>query len=97
MDSPPSAIPGFKLGRYHHRNEVVDPDTADRECHPEDERLLREFAARYFPDGTGPVLSMATCLFTNTPDEHFVVDLCRAYRKWWWRRPARGMVLSSPA
>ena len=42
---------------------------------PEDERILREFAERYFPDGAGPTLSLRTCLFTNTPDEHFVLDL----------------------
>ena len=49
--------------------------SVDRECHPEDERILREFAERYFPDGAGPTLSMHACLFTNTPDEHFVIDL----------------------
>jgi sarcosine oxidase len=72
---PVFGIPGFKLGRYHHRHELTNPDEADRECHPEDERILREFAERYFPDGAGPTLSMHTCLFTNTPDEHFVIDL----------------------
>jgi sarcosine oxidase len=46
----------------------------DRECHPEDEALLRAFASRYFPSGAGPTLSMQTCLFTNTPDTHFLLD-----------------------
>jgi sarcosine oxidase len=27
-----------------------------------------------FPDADGPTLRLATCLFTNTPDEHFVID-----------------------
>lgn len=67
-------IPGFKFGRMHHREEIVDPDTMDRECHPEDEAVLRSFAERYFPQATGPTLSLKTCLFTNTPDEHFIVD-----------------------
>jgi len=71
---PVFGIPGFKVGRYHHRAEVVHPDTMDRECHPEDERLLRAFTARYFPDAAGPTTAMHACMFTNTPDEHFVLD-----------------------
>ncbi len=27
-----------------------------------------------FPDADGPTLRLAACLFTNTPDEHFVID-----------------------
>src|SRR3954452_1674420 len=65
---------GFKIGRYGHRHERVDPDTMDRDCHPEDEAVLRDGIRRYFPDADGPTLAMKTCLFTNTPDEHFVID-----------------------
>ena len=46
----------------------------DRACHEEDEHLLREGVRRYFPDADGPTLAMKTCLFTNSPDEHFVID-----------------------
>jgi sarcosine oxidase len=67
-------FPGFKLGRYHHRNEKVDPDVMDRDCHPEDEAVLREGIARYFPQANGPTLALKACLFTNTPDEHFILD-----------------------
>ncbi len=72
---PVFGIPGFKVGRYHHRGEIVDPDTIDRECHPEDEHVLRSFTARYFPDAAGPTTAMHACMFTNTPDEHFVLDM----------------------
>jgi len=67
-------FPGFKIGRYHHRNEKVDPDAMDRECHPEDEAVLREGITRYFPEANGPTLALKVCLFTNTPDEHFILD-----------------------
>ena len=67
-------FPGFKIGRYHHRNEKVDPDAMDRECHSEDEAVLREGIARYFPEANGPTLALKVCLFTNTPDEHFILD-----------------------
>jgi sarcosine oxidase len=72
---PVYEVPGFKLGRYHHRGELVpSPDDLRREPDAEDERLLREFAERYFPDGCGPTMALRTCMFTNTPDEHFILD-----------------------
>lgn len=72
---PTWGIPGVKFGRYHHRGEVIDPDRLDRDAFDaEDERLLRDGLARYFPDANGPLLSRKTCIFTNTPDEHFIID-----------------------
>jgi sarcosine oxidase len=68
-------IPGFKFGRYHHREELTDPDELDLECHPRDEQLLREFAERYFPEGAGPTMTLKACMFTNTVDKHFIIDL----------------------
>lgn len=73
---PTYGIPGFKIGRFHHLEQLVDdPATMDRGFHPEDEALLRGLARRYFPDGEGPILSTATCMFTNSPDGHFVIDI----------------------
>jgi len=71
---PSFLIPGFKFGKYHHRGERVDPDTVNRNPEPEDEELLRAFARRYFPEGEGPTLMLKACMFTNTPDCHFILD-----------------------
>ena len=71
---PEYGTPGFKIGRYHHRHEVVDPDTIDRVCHPDDEATLRAAVARHFPSANGALHASSTCMFTNTPDEHFVID-----------------------
>ena len=71
---PSFLIPGFKLGKYHHRGEQVDPDTVNRNPEPEDEELLRAFARRYFPEGEGPTLMLKACMFTNSPDHHFILD-----------------------
>src|SRR5438067_2765853 len=76
---PIYGVPGFKLGRYHHRQEQVDPDRMDRQAGPDDERVLRAFTERYFPDAAGPTMALRVCLFTNTPDEHFVLDLHPEY------------------
>ena len=71
---PVFGVPGFKVGRLHHRDERVDPDRFDREPNARDEALLRGFVERYFPDGAGPTMALATCLFENSPDEHFLID-----------------------
>lgn len=72
---PVFAVPGFKFGRYGHLGESGPADTIDRKVHDHDERILREFAGRYFPDGSGPTMNFDTCMFTNTNDGHFVIDL----------------------
>ena len=71
---PSYEIPGLKVGRYHHLSQEVDPDTMDRDVHPEDEETLRAFTSRYFPLAAGPTLALKTCLFTNSPDGHFIID-----------------------
>lgn len=71
---PVFGIPGFKFGRYRHLEEEVDPDLLDREPHDRDERLLRDFAQKYFPQGAGPTMSLKACMFSNSPDDHFIID-----------------------
>lgn len=72
--NPTGTTPGMKYGRWHHRDELCDPDTVDRNVHDEDENLLRAFGERYFPDGAGKTLNMKACMFTNTPDEHWIMQ-----------------------
>ena len=76
---PEHDVPGFKIGRYHHLEEQVDPDAFPREANVVDEAPLREGTARYFPAANGPTMALRTCLFTNTPDEHFILDLLPGY------------------
>ena len=71
---PVHHVPGFKIGKYHHRNESVAAESVDRDCHPEDEAVLRETIGRYFPEADGPTLAMKVCMFANTPDNHFLID-----------------------
>jgi sarcosine oxidase len=71
---PIFSIPGFKVGRYHHLEEQVNPNNFNREANHADEEVLRSFSVRYFPDSAGPTMALKTCIFTNTPDEHFIVD-----------------------
>jgi sarcosine oxidase len=72
---PEFGTPGFKIGCYHHAREVVDPDHLDRAAvRPDDVALLHRVVRDCFPGvGSAPLLAK-TCLFTNTPDEHFILD-----------------------
>lgn len=76
---PVHTVPGFKFGKYHHFEEVVEPDSYDREPDIEDEEVLRDFASRYFPEGAGPTMMLKACMFTNSPDKHFIIDLHPEY------------------
>jgi sarcosine oxidase len=67
-------VPGLKIGLYHHFEERGHADTLPREVTDRDEAVLRRCISRYFPDADGPVMSLHTCLFTNTPDEAFIID-----------------------
>jgi len=64
---------GLKLAR-HHRGELTSPGLVDRELRREDEEILRGFLSRSMPDGNGPRLEYAICMYTNTPDGNFVLD-----------------------
>jgi sarcosine oxidase len=71
---PEHGVPGFKIGKYHHLSQVANPDAVDRACNIEDERALRAAVGRYLPSANGPLLQTSVCLFTNTPDGHFLID-----------------------
>jgi sarcosine oxidase len=87
---PVFGVPGFKFGKYHHLEEVTDPDEMDQEAHDHDEGLLRAFAERYFPDGCGPTMDLQTCMFTNTEDNHFVIDVHPGYPQVSFASPCSG-------
>ena len=72
---PNYSVPGFKIGKSHHLFQKVDPDTMDREVRPEDEEVLRRFTSRYFPLAAGELLDRKTCIYTNTPDEQFMIGV----------------------
>lgn len=65
--------PGFKLA-MHVRGEPTDAETVDRSLHADEEAILRRVIRDHLPDADGPTLSHAVCLYTNSPDGHFVID-----------------------
>jgi len=72
---PIYGIPGFKLGRLREvPSPAVDPDLPRREADLQDEADMRDFLREIFPDADGPVLSMVTCFFENSPDRTPIID-----------------------
>jgi sarcosine oxidase len=67
----PSA-PGLKLGGHHEPTD--DPEILRRGVADADQNPARQFLQRYIPEGDGPVLSMQACMYTNSPDDHFIID-----------------------
>ncbi|MBO0766360.1 MAG: N-methyl-L-tryptophan oxidase [Hyphomicrobiaceae bacterium] len=65
---------GFKVGKFGHRLETVDPDAIDRRITPEDGAVLT-WLDRYFAAPMGTPMRAKTCMFVNSPDGHFIVDL----------------------
>jgi sarcosine oxidase len=64
---------GLKIS-IHHWGVYVDPDEVDRVVGPADVERVRAFARRHMPAANGPVAGTKVCLYTNTPDEAFVID-----------------------
>jgi monomeric sarcosine oxidase len=69
---------GFKLAL--HGGPDFDPHDADRPVTPDVIAEARRFAARHMPGATGQHLSSRACLYTMTPDQHFIVDVHPAHR-----------------
>ena len=65
--------PGLKLAD-HSFGTPTDPDGVAREVTGEDEQTFRPALERYIPDADGPTLAVRTCLYTHSPDHHFVID-----------------------
>jgi sarcosine oxidase len=61
-----------KVG-FHHGGRPVDPDTVDREVTDTDVAPVAAFVAETLPDLVPRPVRAEVCLYTNTPDEHFLV------------------------
>ncbi len=75
---PPQSGPGLraaiKVAKHHHRDEAVDPDAYDRTVSAQDEALIRAAISEHLPAANGRLMAAATCLYTMTPDGHFLID-----------------------
>jgi len=59
----------------HTGGDRCTPVTVERQVSNSDVEELRSLFRRFIPSLDGPVSAAATCMYTLTPDEHFVVSL----------------------
>jgi sarcosine oxidase len=64
---------GVKVA-LHGSDDVCLPDTVERSMHPWEEASIRSRLERALPSLAGRLVHAETCLYTMTPDEHFIID-----------------------
>jgi sarcosine oxidase len=64
---------GLKMAGLHF-GDRVDPDTVDREPSATDEERVRAWLRRRMPLANGERRRAQVCLYTNSPDGHFIID-----------------------
>jgi sarcosine oxidase len=64
---------GIKVG-IHHEGEITDPIRVRRDVTEEETARVHELLERLMPLAAGRLLDATTCLYTNTPDDHFLID-----------------------
>ena len=64
---------GLKVS-IHHRGAFVDPDEVERVVSRADVERVRTFLRTRMPAANGPLANAQVCLYTNTPDEGFIID-----------------------
>jgi sarcosine oxidase len=65
---------GVKVAFFRADGTPADPDTIDREVHDREVVFIQSYLEKYVPALDGELLYAKTCMYTNTPDEHFVIS-----------------------
>jgi sarcosine oxidase len=74
----PDTGDGMKLALHHH-GETSDPDALNRTVSDGEVAFMRSIIEEYVPDGNGALRETAVCMYTNLPDDHFIIDLHPAH------------------
>jgi sarcosine oxidase len=64
---------GLKAG-IHHDGDTTAPDTVQRDVSDSDIARVSSLIERFIPDANPAPVASAVCLYTDTPDGHFVID-----------------------
>jgi sarcosine oxidase len=65
---------GWVKVAVHHEGQISDPDRLDRTVSDAEVRSMQQRIKPFMPAVNGPLLSSAVCMYTNTPDGHFLID-----------------------
>lgn len=64
---------GIKLA-IHHEGVLTDPNEIKREVDLDETSGLRTILRQFMPEAEGDLLNATVCMYTNTPDSHFLID-----------------------
>jgi sarcosine oxidase len=64
---------GLKLA-HHKPGDATDPDHVNRAIKPGEEQILLDVLNKYFPGAADGVLTLKTCLYSNSADSNFIID-----------------------
>src|SRR5690606_29257335 len=64
----------LKVAQHSGGQVLQNPLEVDRSTNPEEERALRDFLSQCLPQVGQSLVDHTTCLYTMSPDGHFVVD-----------------------
>lgn len=64
----------FKVS-FFRRGGPTDPDRLDREVHADEIAVIADALRMRVPDAAGEFLRGVACMYTTTPDEHFVISV----------------------
>ncbi|MBI4854448.1 MAG: N-methyl-L-tryptophan oxidase [Acidobacteria bacterium] len=70
--------PAIKVG-FHHSGHYLDIIDYHQQINQEKIEQLRDYLKQYIPDLAGEDFGASTCIYTNTPDHDFLVDLLPNY------------------
>jgi sarcosine oxidase len=70
---------GLKVARHYGAPERTGPDELERELVADDERPVRDFLTKHIPAANGRRTAGQTCIYTLTPDRHFLIGLHPAH------------------
>jgi sarcosine oxidase len=65
---------GLKVARHYGAAELKSAEEIDRAVTSSDEASVRPFLDSHIPDANGPLMHAQTCIYTLTPDRHFLID-----------------------
>ncbi|HEV3418021.1 MAG TPA: N-methyl-L-tryptophan oxidase [Pirellulales bacterium] len=65
---------GLKVAEHTGGQIVADPLHVDRDLDRADQERVEQFLAAHLPGVLQPCLHHSVCMYTLTPDEHFIVD-----------------------
>ena len=65
---------GLKIAEHTGGQPVADPLNLDQSIDPEDQRRIADVLSEYMPGVTQTCSKHAACMYTMSPDEHFIID-----------------------